>query len=106
LSKRTYRDFEVKGRAEDHELSIVVNDTGRIIFGTCGCEHFAEHLLNRGPCAHMVALLEASEDRRKDGPTSVAAVDRPSRIAGDDAAGDDDIDDEDSGEDGAEDEQS
>ena len=39
---------------------------GRIIFGRCTCPHFAEHLMNQGPCEHMLALFKASEEQRTD----------------------------------------
>ena len=51
---------------------IVVADSGRIIFGTCGCPFFQENLLGKGPCEHMIALFQASHERRRDLPTSQA----------------------------------
>ena len=41
----------------------MLDDAGRLIFGTCGCAFFKENVLNKGPCEHMVALLVASEPR-------------------------------------------
>jgi hypothetical protein len=67
----TYRDWRIIGAAGDREpVEIVVNDTGRIIFGRCTCPHFAEHLMNQGPCEHMLALFKASDDLRADRPSS------------------------------------
>jgi len=67
----TYRDWRIVGAAGDREpVEIVVNDTGRIIFGRCSCPHFAEHLMNQGPCEHMLALFKASDEMRVDRPTS------------------------------------
>jgi len=54
-------------------VEIVVNDSGRIIFGRCTCPHFAEHLMNQGPCEHMLALFKASENLRADRPSSAPA---------------------------------
>ncbi|NLE56805.1 MAG: SWIM zinc finger family protein, partial [Planctomycetes bacterium] len=69
----TYRDWRVVGRAgEAGPVELAVNDTGRIIFGRCTCPFFDEHLMNQGPCEHMLALFKASEPLRKDAPTSVA----------------------------------
>lgn len=69
-----YRDWRVVGSAGDQpKVEIVVNDTGRIIFGSCGCRFFQEHTLSKGPCEHMIALFAVSADLRKDLPTSVAA---------------------------------
>ena len=77
----TYRDWRVIGAAGDQDpVEIVVNDTGRIIFGRCTCPYFAEHLMNQGPCEHMLALFKASEDHRADRPSS-ARVDGPSQVA-------------------------
>lgn len=69
-----YRDWRVVGAVGDQaKVEIVVNDTGRIIFGSCGCRFFQEHTLSKGPCEHMIALFGASADLRKDLPTSAAA---------------------------------
>jgi hypothetical protein len=77
----TYRDWRIIGRAGDQDpVEIVVNDTGRIIFGRCTCPHFAEHLMNQGPCEHMLALFKASEDMRADRASS-AAVEGPLPVA-------------------------
>lgn len=71
----TYRDWRVEGTADGvRPVQIVVNDTGRIIFGQCGCPFFQEHLMNQGPCEHMLALFQASDCLRTDAPTSVTAV--------------------------------
>jgi hypothetical protein len=70
----TYRDWRIIGAAgEQDPVEIVVNDTGRIIFGRCTCAHFAEHLLNQGPCEHMLALFKASDELRADRPSSAPA---------------------------------
>jgi len=70
----TYRDWRIIGAAGDQDpVEIVVNDTGRIIFGRCTCPHFAEHLMNQGPCEHMLALYKASENERAEGPSSTPA---------------------------------
>jgi predicted ArsR family transcriptional regulator len=75
----TYRDWRVIGVAGGQDpVEVVVNDTGRIIFGRCTCPHFAEHLMNQGPCEHMLALFKASEDQRADRPSS-APFDGPSQ---------------------------
>jgi hypothetical protein len=70
----TYRDWRIIGAAGDQNaVEIVVNDIGRIIFGRCGCPHFAEHLMNRGPCEHMLALFKMSAEARSDRPSSAPA---------------------------------
>jgi len=79
-----YRDWHVTGRAGGTEpVEVVVNEAGRIIFGTCACEFFKENLLNKGPCEHMLALYGVSESDRKDLPTSreVASEDAPAAPA-------------------------
>jgi predicted ArsR family transcriptional regulator len=69
-----YRDWRVIGEVVDQKpVEIAVNDNGRIIFGRCSCPHFAEHLMNQGPCEHMLALFKASESQRTDQPASLPA---------------------------------
>jgi hypothetical protein len=76
-----YRDWRVVGDvAGEKPVEIVINDTGRIIFGRCSCAYFAEHLLNQGPCEHMLALFKVSDDARVDQPSSTA-VERPEQSA-------------------------
>lgn len=78
-----YRDWRVRGAVADQpDVEVVVGDSGRIIFGTCGCAFFRDNILNLGPCEHILALFEGSEMQRKDLPTSVAtdaAAKAPSR---------------------------
>jgi hypothetical protein len=96
-----YRDWRVRGAVADQDKTeIVVADTGRIIFGECGCAFFQDSMLAKGPCEHMIALFQASADSRKDLPTSVAtkeeAVSRgggPPRAGGDDTEDNGDVDD-------------
>jgi hypothetical protein len=65
------RDWRVTGSAGDQPaVEVVVNDLGRMTFGTCGCPFFKENLLNRGPCEHLLALFLASAGGREDLPTS------------------------------------
>lgn len=67
----TFRDWRIIGAAGTEDpVEIVINDNGRIIFGRCTCEHFKEHLMNQGPCEHMLALFKASEPQRTDAPAS------------------------------------
>jgi hypothetical protein len=91
-----YRDWRIIGAVGDQDpVEIVINDLDRIIFGRCSCPHFAEHLLNRGPCEHMLALYRASETERSDRPSSspaeaaagVTPRKQPSRWEVDGAAG-------------------
>ena len=66
-----HRDYRITGSMPGgRHTEIVVGDEGRIVFGTCTCRFFVEHLLHHGPCAHMVALFEASAPQRRDLPTS------------------------------------
>jgi predicted ArsR family transcriptional regulator len=71
----TYRDWRVIGQAGGvRPVEIVVNDSGQIIFGRCACPFFDEHLLNQGPCEHMLALFQHSAPQRIDAASSVSAV--------------------------------
>lgn len=66
-----YREWRVEGRAGDQsKVEAVVADTGRILFGVCGCAFFRENILNKGPCEHLLAVLHVSSDLRKDAPSS------------------------------------
>ncbi len=72
----TYRDLRISGAVDRIEpVEIVVNDSDRIIFGRCRCPFFEEHLMNQGPCEHMLALYQASWSIRTDRPTSIPGVD-------------------------------
>jgi hypothetical protein len=71
-----YRDWKITGTAEpDLAVEIVVKDTGQILFGQCGCPFFREHLLNQGPCEHMMALAELSSSARGDLPMTTITED-------------------------------
>jgi len=73
-----YRDWNVIGAVECYpEVEAVVNDSGSIIFGRCTCPFFQENLMHRGPCAHILALYQASEGLRADAPASLAAEPEP-----------------------------
>ena len=62
----------MEGRAgTEPKVEAVVADTGRILFGVCGCAFFRENILNKGPCEHLLAILHVSSDLRKDAPSSV-----------------------------------
>jgi hypothetical protein len=63
--KVVYRQWRISGQSGDQTPELVVNDEDRIIFGSCGCAWFREHLMNKGPCEHMVALFRASEGARR-----------------------------------------
>ena len=64
-----FRDWRVVGEMPGApRTEVVVAQNGRVIFGKCACAFFQQHLLNQGPCAHMVALLQVSAPQRTDGP--------------------------------------
>lgn len=66
-----HRELVVEGKAgAEQSVEIVVTEAGRIIFGRCGCAHFRDHLLNQGPCAHMIALFAVTDLSFADLPTS------------------------------------
>jgi hypothetical protein len=67
------RDWYVSGVvAGQTDVEVIVQDPGRIIFGLCSCPFFEQNGLNRGPCAHMLGLLQASASRRTAPPLSRA----------------------------------
>ncbi len=70
-----YREWRVEGAAGDQEaVSIVVNDLGRIIFGTSPLQFLSGEPAEQGPCEHMIALFTASDSARHDLPTSPATA--------------------------------
>ncbi len=73
-----HRDWVVQGRVGPQQsVELVLNDEDRLIFGRCGCDFFKEHLLGRGPCEHLLALLRVAQPQRQDAASSVA-VDKAS----------------------------
>lgn len=64
--KVAYLQWRLRGVSEGFEPEVVVDDEGQLAFGTCGCGFYLEHLLNRGPCPHMLALLWHSEPQRRE----------------------------------------
>jgi SWIM zinc finger len=45
-----------------YEVTVAVDDSGRLRFGRCGCQFFQDNLLSRGPCAHIMAARLALDD--------------------------------------------
>ncbi|TQF17942.1 hypothetical protein FJV41_00935 [Myxococcus llanfairpwllgwyngyllgogerychwyrndrobwllllantysiliogogogochensis] len=67
-----HRDWVVHGHVGPQQgVELVLNDEDRLLFGKCGCEYFREHLMNQGPCAHLLALLRLAKARRKELASSV-----------------------------------
>lgn len=60
-----YRQWRINGRCGDQDTELVVSNEERLLFATCGCARFREHLMNQGPCEHMLALLRASDGERQ-----------------------------------------
>ncbi|MFZ5440016.1 MAG: hypothetical protein ACOZQL_08395 [Myxococcota bacterium] len=100
-----FRDWVVHGRVGPQpEVELVLNDEDRLIFGRCRCAFFDEHLMNRGPCAHLLALLQFAQPQRKDlqsaRESSAEALqhapptESPPRDAPDDADDEGDVDSE------------
>jgi hypothetical protein len=89
-----HRDWVVTGRAgPESEVELVLDDEDRLIFGRCRCAFFDEHLLSRGPCAHLVALLARARAERADLPSArEAPPDAVPSAAPRGAGGDDDED--------------
>jgi SWIM zinc finger len=84
------RDWVVMGTVGTQAgVELVLNDEDRLIFGRCGCAFFQEHLLNQGPCVHLLALLAVAKPQRQDVATS-RPVDKESMEALAQAAGDQD----------------
>lgn len=66
-----FRHWRVAGEvAEEREVELRLDDTGRLVFGRCGCAFFREHHLSLGPCEHLQALMLASEGSLAELPSS------------------------------------
>lgn len=68
-----YRDWRVQGQVDGRSVEAVVNERGRTIFGTCECPFFTENLLAKGPCEHILALVQRSAELRQETESSVEA---------------------------------
>jgi hypothetical protein len=67
-----YRDWRATGQVADQSaVTVVLDDSAQLIFGQCGCAFFRENLLNRGPCAHMLAMYQSVNRTLRDLPTSL-----------------------------------
>jgi hypothetical protein len=76
-----YRDWRAAGQVGDQPaVTVVMNDSGQVILGECGCNFFRENLLSRGPCAHMLALYQAMSSTLQDPPSSAPADHPPDRM--------------------------
>lgn len=53
---KVFEDRVIEGVVDDEETHVVLQSSGRIIFGRCTCDFFDENLMNMGPCEHMLAL--------------------------------------------------
>ncbi|MBT9583400.1 SWIM zinc finger family protein [bacterium] len=71
-----FRDWKIAGTCQDLALEMVVSEREQILFGRCPCAFFQAHLLQRGPCEHLLALFEASRELRLPLPTSQPVVGR------------------------------
>jgi hypothetical protein len=44
-----------------YEVTVAIDETGRLRFGRCQCEFFERNLMSRGPCLHILAARLALE---------------------------------------------
>lgn len=61
-----YPQWRIRGQSQGFEPEIVVSDEEQLVFASCGCGFYQEHLLTRGPCPHMLALLWHSSPQRRE----------------------------------------
>jgi hypothetical protein len=54
------------GRA--YEVTVAIDETGRLRFGRCQCEFFERNLMSRGPCLHILAARLALEATLPESP--------------------------------------
>lgn len=73
-----YPQWRIRGASQGFEPEIVVGDEEQLVFASCGCGFYQEHLLSRGPCPHMLALLwQSGPQRRELGRVHAAAAVAP-----------------------------
>lgn len=66
------REWNVKGKVAGMDpVEVLSDDSGRLVFGQCACNFYREHLMKKGPCEHMLALMKVSEPKIKDLPTNL-----------------------------------
>jgi hypothetical protein len=95
-----FRDWVVSGSVgAEAAVELTLNEEDRLIFGRCGCAFFAENLLAKGPCEHLVALLAVAAPLRKEAQSSAEMDKRAYEGAVRAGAGRDDEDDGDDGDD-------
>lgn len=61
-----YPQWRIRGTSQGFEPEIVVGDEEQLVFASCGCGFYQEHLLSQGPCPHMLALLWQSGPQRRE----------------------------------------
>jgi len=71
------RHVETRARAKvdddaPYEATVSVDTTGRVRFGRCTCKFFADNLMSRGPCAHILSARLALEAARAAKPAPEA----------------------------------
>jgi hypothetical protein len=67
------REWHLKGKVAGMDsVEVMTDDSGRVVFGRCACNFYREHLMKKGPCEHMLALMKFGEPLVKDLPTNMA----------------------------------
>ncbi len=64
------------GSAYEIIATVSVGDTGRVRFGRCTCKFFADNLMSRGPCEHILAARLALEAATASDKASSSAASR------------------------------
>jgi hypothetical protein len=57
------RHWRIRADCAKHAVEVVLDSDEQLLFGTCDCAFHRQHLLRRGPCAHMLATIAASTER-------------------------------------------
>jgi hypothetical protein len=67
------RETKVQATVTDggrtYEVTVAVDESGRLRFGRCQCEFFERNLMSRGPCVHIMAARLALPETARPEPT-------------------------------------
>jgi hypothetical protein len=66
----------VRDGESEYEVTVSVDESGRLRFGRCQCPFFARNMMSRGPCVHIMAArlaLEAAHPTNATEPIAMEA---------------------------------
>lgn len=86
-SQETWVDAVVQDGASSFDVSLAIDESGRLNFGRCGCPFFQSFIMTRGPCSHILATRLAFDADLASGeaqapiPTDIPSPDEVEELA-------------------------